>query len=150
MRASCIHFSFSLLVASICAAVVFGLWYPYPYRELSGGLELFLLIILVDVVCGPLLTAVMFNPVKPRKELACDLIIVAIIQLAALGYGVYTLALARPVYIVFEVDRFNVISAIDVDDDALAKVSMVCMRLAYVNQETGMSELRVWICRCRA
>jgi hypothetical protein len=119
--AACIHFCFSLVVAAICAAVVFGLWYPYPYRELSGGLTLFILIVSVDVVCGPLLTAVIFNPVKPRKELVRDLSLVAVIQLAALVYGVYTLAQARPVYMVFEVDRFNVISAIDVDEAVLAK-----------------------------
>lgn len=119
--AACIHFGFSLLVAIICAAVVFGLWYPYPYRELSGGLALFLLIVTVDVVCGPLLTAVLFSPAKPRKELVRDLTLVALIQLVALAYGIYTLAQARPVYMVFEVDRFNVISAIDVDEAALAK-----------------------------
>lgn len=121
--AACVHFSFSMVVAIICAAVVFGLWYPYPYRELSGGLALFVLIVSVDVVCGPLLTSVIFNPVKPRKELVRDLTLVALIQLAALAYGVYALAHARPVYMVFEVDRFNVISAIDVDEVALAKAA---------------------------
>jgi hypothetical protein len=121
--AACVHFGFSVVVAIICAAVVFGLWYPYPYRELSGGLALFILIVAVDVVCGPLLTAVIFNPVKTRKELVRDLTLVALIQLVALAYGVYTMAQARPVYMVFEVDRFNVISAVDVDEAELAKVA---------------------------
>jgi hypothetical protein len=119
--AASVHFGFSLVVAAICAAVVFGLWYPYPYRQLTGGLALFMLIVSVDVVCGPLLTAVIFNPVKPRKELVRDLTLVALIQLTALAYGVYTLAQARPVYMVFEVDRFNIISAVEVDEAALAK-----------------------------
>jgi hypothetical protein len=117
--AACLHFGLSLFIAAICAALVFGLWYPYPYRELSGGLTLFLLIISVDVVCGPLLTAVIFNPAKPRNELVRDLTLVALIQLAALVYGVYAIAQARPVYMVFEVDRFNIISSIDVDEAAL-------------------------------
>ena len=121
LKAAGIHFFFSLLVAAICAVMVFGLWYPYPYRALSGGLELFTLIVTVDVVCGPLLTAVIFNPAKPKKELVRDLVLVAFIQLAALTYGVYTLAQARPVYMVFEVDRFNVVSAVDVDEALLAK-----------------------------
>jgi hypothetical protein len=118
--AACIHFSFSLFVAVICAAVVLGLWYPYPYRELSGGLELFLLIVSVDIVCGPLLTAVIFNPAKPRKELVRDLSFVGLIQLAALLYGLNSVMIARPVYLVFEVDRFNAIGAVDVDPAALS------------------------------
>jgi hypothetical protein len=120
--AACLHFGFSLLIAAICAALVFGLWYPYPYRELSGGLALFLLIMSVDIVCGPLLTAVIYNPAKPLKELLRDLILVVIIQLAALVYGVHTIAQARPIYMVFEVDRFNVISAADVNKHVLAKM----------------------------
>jgi hypothetical protein len=121
--ATVVHFGFSLIFAIICAAIVFGLWYPYPYRELSGGSELFLINVSVDVVCGPLLTAILFNPDKPRKELLRDLSLVAVIQLAALAYGVYILAMARPVYMVFEVDRFNIISTVDVDERALAQAA---------------------------
>ena len=106
-----IHFLASLLVASAFGALVFGLWYPYPYTELSGGRELFLLIVAVDVVCGPLLTLILFNPTKTRGELWRDLGLVALIQLGALGYGLWTVWLARPLYLVQEVDRFKVIAA---------------------------------------
>ena len=47
---SSIHLIFSLVVAFLAGVLVFGLWYPFPYRELSGGRELFLLIVSVDVV----------------------------------------------------------------------------------------------------
>jgi hypothetical protein len=120
--AASLHLGFSFLVAAACAVIMFGLWYPFPYRELVGGRELFFLIVIVDVVCGPLLTFVLFNPEKPRIELIRDLTLVALIQLAALAYGAYTLAVARPVYLVFEVDRFNAVCAAEVDDSALAKV----------------------------
>ncbi len=56
LRASAIHFSLSLVVAALSAVLVFGLWYPYPYREISGGRELFLLVVTVDVILGPLIT----------------------------------------------------------------------------------------------
>ena len=52
-RASGIHLLYSLGVALMAALLVFGLWYPFPYRELAGGRELFLLVISEDVVCGP-------------------------------------------------------------------------------------------------
>ena len=119
-QAAGIHSLCSVLVASLAAWVVFGVWYAYPYREISGGRELFLLVVVVDVVCGPLLTLVLFNPKKPRKELWVDLSLVALIQFAALGYGVWAVWQARPLYLVQEVDRFKVISAPDVEAKALA------------------------------
>jgi hypothetical protein len=100
--------------------LVFWLWYPYPYRELSGGRDLFLLIVAVDVVCGPLLTLVLFNPAKPRAELWRDLGLVTLIQLGALGYGLFTVWLARPLFLVQEVDRFKVVMAPDLDAAAVA------------------------------
>ncbi len=118
-RATGIHFLASVLVAGLAAALVFGLWYPYPYRELAGGRELFLIVVAVDVVCGPLLTAILYNPLKSRRELFLDLGLVALLQLAALGYGLYTVAQARPVYLVYEVDRFQIVSAADVQLEEL-------------------------------
>lgn len=110
-RAAMFHFVASLMVAALAATLVFGLWYPFPYGELAGGRQLFLLIVVVDVVCGPLLTLVLYNPAKPRAELWRDLGLVVIIQLAALGYGLHVVWQARPVYLVQEVDRFKVITA---------------------------------------
>ena len=81
------HLLFSVLVAAMVAALVFGIWYPTPYGELAGGQGLFRLIVVVDVICGPLLTLVIYNPKKPRVELFRDIGLVVLIQLGALGYG---------------------------------------------------------------
>lgn len=113
------HLLVSLLVAAFSAALVFGVWFPYPYRDLVGGRELFLILVVVDVICGPLLTLVVFNPLKPRRELTLDLSLVVIVQLAALTYGLYTVAQSRPVYLVFEVDRFRAVTMADIQHDAL-------------------------------
>jgi hypothetical protein len=110
-----VHLLCSLVVAAFAGVLVFGLWYPYPYRELSGGRELFLLIVAVDVVCGPLLTMVLYNLTKPRTELLRDLGLIALIQLSALGYGLFTVWQARPLFLVQEVDRFKVVMAPDLD-----------------------------------
>jgi hypothetical protein len=114
-----VHLGISLSVAVIAATVVFGLWYPYPYRDISGGRELFLLIVSVDVVLGPLLTLAIFNDLKARKTLALDLFFIGFLQTAALAYGLWTLAVARPAYLVFEFDRFRVVHAIDISDELL-------------------------------
>lgn len=121
-RAAAIHLGISLAVALLAALLVFGVWYPYPYREISGGRELFLILVTVDVILGPLITLAIFNRAKPRKELRRDLAVVALLQLLALGYGLWTVFVARPVHLVFEIDRFRVVHAIDVPSDLMDKV----------------------------
>lgn len=121
LKASAIHLVLSLAVAALAAVLVFGIWYPYPYREISGGRELFLLVVAVDVILGPLITLAVFNRRKPWTELRRDLATVALIQLAALGYGLWTVYVARPVHMVFEIDRFRVVHAIDVPVELLGK-----------------------------
>lgn len=121
-RAAGIHLLCSAALALAAAVVVLGLWYPYPYRELSGGRELFLLIIAVDVVCGPLLTLVLFNPAKPKRELWLDMGLVVLLQVLALGYGIWTTWQARPLYLALEVDRFKVVMSADIDHEALKRL----------------------------
>jgi hypothetical protein len=121
LQASAIHLALSLSIAMLAAMLVFGIWYPYPYREISGGRELFLLVVAVDVILGPLMTLAVFNRAKPWSELRRDLAVVAALQLAALGYGLWTVYVARPVHMVFEYDRFRVVHAIDVVPELLAQ-----------------------------
>ena len=121
LKASAIHLAVSLVIAALAAALVFGVWYPYPYREISGGRELFLLLVSVDVVLGPLITLAVFNRKKSLTELKRDLLIVVLLQLGALGYGLWTVSVARPVHLVFEIDRFRVVHAIDIAPEMLSK-----------------------------
>lgn len=114
LRAAAIHLALSAAVALLAALLVFALWYPYPYREISGGRELFLLVVAVDIVLGPLITFAVFNLAKPRGELRRDLAVVVLLQLAGLAYGLWTVQLARPVHMVFEYDRFRVVHQVDI------------------------------------
>lgn len=106
-----IHLGLSLLVAVLVACLVFFVWYPHPFRELMGSFNLFWLIIAVDVVCGPALTFVLANPGKKRPEVLLDFSLVILIQLSALFYGLYTVYTARPVVLVYQVDRLRVLTA---------------------------------------
>jgi hypothetical protein len=119
LRAAGLHFLASIAVAALAAALVFWLWYPGAYRGLSGGRELFLLVVTVDVVLGPLLTFAVFDRAKGIAHLRRDLAFIVALQLAALAYGLYTVYLARPVALVFERDRFRVISAMEVNEQEL-------------------------------
>lgn len=115
------HLLLSLMVAALTAVLVFGVWFPVPYRELSGGLALFVLILCVDVVCGPLLTLLLLHPSKVRHLLLIDAVLIAGLQLSALAYGLHSLSLARPVAVVFEADRFRVVACADIQEIDLPK-----------------------------
>ena len=119
VRAFIIHFFLSLVVAVLMAFLVLGVWFPHPLRYLAGGLDLFWILVGVDVVCGPVLTGLLYTPAKPRRELIMDLSLIVIIQLGALIYGIYSIAQARPVVLVFESDRFVSVAAAQVDVAAL-------------------------------
>ena len=121
LQAALVHLGGSVLVAGLSAALVFGLWFPAPYDELAGGLFLWALIAVVDVVCGPLLTLIVFDRSKPRGELVRDIGFIALLQLAALGYGLYSVAQARPIYLAYEGDRFRLVSMADVDAGKLGE-----------------------------
>ena len=87
------HLSINIVVAALVAILVFYGWYPYPYQQMLGGLGLFALVAGIDVVCGPVLTAVLANPKKSTREMLVDIALVAIIQVSALvlraAYGGY-------------------------------------------------------------
>lgn len=124
-----VHLGISALLAAGCAALVFRVWYPSPYDSWVGGRELFFLVVSVDVVIGPLLTAVVFNPTKRRQELWLDLTVIGALQVTALLYGLSSVYQARPVYLAFESDRFRVVSVPDIDMKRLSEAPDALQKL---------------------
>ena len=104
------HLLISVAVALLAALLVFRFWYPVPTSQMLNVSAIYAVLLLVDVVCGPLLTLVLASPVKPQRELVLDLSMIALIQLGGLGYGLHTLESARPVAYVFEGDRLVIVS----------------------------------------
>jgi hypothetical protein len=119
--ASLNRLAISAAIAAGLVTLMLELWYPRPYFAAMGGDMLILLLIGVDVVLGPLITLIVFDPKK--KHLRFDLAVIAALQVAALGYGCNVMFEARPVYNVFVIDRFETISANQVDEASLAKVT---------------------------
>lgn len=112
VKASLIHLSLSVMVVVAVLAFIYFVSFPYPFFDAMGTGEVLYIIAAVDVVLGPAMTLIIFNPAK--KSLKADLAIIAFIQLAALSYGFHTAFSARPVYAVFYQDRFHLISALQV------------------------------------
>lgn len=108
-----IHLSLSSVIALLAIILVFQLWYPSPLHDLIGVDTIFYTIVIIDIIIGPVLTFVVFNREKPHLKL--DLTIIAFIQISALVYGIWTVALGRPAWIVFNVDRFDLVQAQEID-----------------------------------
>ena len=120
-QAALLHLAISAAIGAAVVVLMLVVWYPQPYFAAMGGDTLILLLIGVDVLIGPLLTLIVFNPGK--KSLKFDLSVIAMLQIAALAYGWYVMFDARPVYNVFVVDRFETVAANQIDAQSLAKVT---------------------------
>ena len=123
---------FHLLISAVIAALLFTamllLWYPRPYFRAAGGATLLLLLVGVDVFIGPLLTLVVFDP-KKKKHLKIDLAVIAALQLTALAYGGWIMFSARPVYVAFAGDRFELVAANEIAQADLDKAGIEYRRL---------------------
>jgi hypothetical protein len=76
-------------------------WYPSWLFRSDGGLQVFWLLLGVDLVIGPLLTFVLYNLAKSIKERCVDVSLVVLLQLGAFGYGMYQAWQQRPLALVY-------------------------------------------------
>lgn len=101
------HLSISLLIALLVVVQVLFIWYPLPLATATGVTQIFLMMLAIDVVIGPVLGLVVYKVGK--KTLKMDLSIIIVLQILALGYGVYSIEQGRPVWIAYNVDRFELV-----------------------------------------
>ncbi|WOB08527.1 TfpX/TfpZ family type IV pilin accessory protein [Piscinibacter gummiphilus] len=108
-RALLLHLLLSASLITAVLTAIYCVWYPSPIASAAGLSDLVVVVVVVDIVLGPLLTFVVFN--RAKKSLRLDLACIATLQLAVLAYGVYTIGVARPAWIVFNADRFDLVLA---------------------------------------
>jgi hypothetical protein len=123
-RAFGIHFLATLVVALLAASLIFLVWFPDPFQEMVGGSKLFLLLIGCDLALGPLISLVIYDSRKSRRELVLDYSLVALIQAAALVYGMYVSFNARPLYVVFAQDRLEVVTSNEIAEEDLVEARL--------------------------
>jgi hypothetical protein len=125
-KASGIHLILSILIALVMLVLVFGIWYPGGYYKLLGVDGIYFILMGVDVCLGPLLTLAVYKAGK--KGLKFDLMVIAIVQFAALVYGASVVFSARPVFTVLQSDVFKVATAADITDKSLAQAAKPAWR----------------------
>lgn len=117
-KASLIHLAISATVIGALTVAVLWRWYPPGLLEMARAGRLLATLAAVDLVMGPLLTLVVFKPGK--KSLRFDLTVIALLQAAALFYGLHAAWQSRPVFLVANVDRFDLVYANEVNREDLA------------------------------
>lgn len=120
-KAAAIHLSISACIGAIVGALLLLVWYPPPFFHAAGADVLVVLLVGVDLALGPLLTLVVFK--SGKKGLKFDLALIALMQSAALVYGLSVVLRSRPVFLVSAVDRFVLVSASEIDSADLEKGS---------------------------
>lgn len=118
LRTSAAHLLASILLAGAAAILVFRFWYPSPFDEIAGVGKIFAILLTANIF-GPILTAIVCSPKKSRFEMLSDFGIVIAVQLTAFFFGLNVLANARPVALVYEVDRFRLVARPDIYDKEL-------------------------------
>lgn len=101
------HLSISFLIALLVVGLVFFIWYPSPLASTVGVTHIFLMLLVIDVILGPLLGLLIYK--EGKKTLKFDLSVIILIQIAALCYGVFSIEQGRPAWLVFHADRFELV-----------------------------------------
>lgn len=117
-KASAIHLFLSVLILGTIATLLVWRWYPPGLFHMAKADKLLMLVAMVDIVVGPLLTLIVYK--QGKKTLRFDLTVIALIQIAAMVYGLHTMWQSRPVYLVASERYFDLVFANEVDPDDLA------------------------------
>jgi hypothetical protein len=116
-------FGLHLLGSAVVLSLIFGSlyfgWYRWPGWYLADVSHVVLVMAAVDIVVGPLLTFVVANGTKPRRELKRDIAVIVAIQLFALIYGSISLWNGRPLYYAFSENVIQVVQAYDINPQDL-------------------------------
>ena len=101
------HLFISFLIALLVIGLVFFIWYPSPLATAVGVTHIFLMLLVIDVILGPLLGLLVYK--EGKKTLKFDLSVIILIQIVALCYGVFSIEQGRPAWLVYNVDRFELV-----------------------------------------
>lgn len=108
LKAFGVHFLLSVIVILAFFTVIYFVWFPNGLIY-AGALEGLKVVVVVDLVLGPLLTFIVYNTAK--KSLKWDLAVIVLIQLGALIYGGKIVFDERPVIAVMAADAVHLVTA---------------------------------------
>lgn len=145
-KAAGIHLGISSIIFLVLAYFIIFRWYPWPYFTADGGWQGIRIIALIDLVLGPFLTLIIFNPAKSLREIRFDLGAIGLLQVSALIWGIYTVHNERTAAIVHWDGEFYAVSAKVYKEqgtplDSLVQFSDAHPPLIYAHRSTDVATL---------
>lgn len=111
LRAAGIHIAISATLLAVPLYLILFRWYPDFHFTVDGGWQGVRLMAAIDLVLGPTLTFIVFNPAKARRLIVLDLSLIGAIQLGAMAWGIYAIHSQHPVAVTFYESKFRSITA---------------------------------------
>ncbi len=109
------HLAISGTVAITIIGLVFFVWYPAPLATAVGVTQIFLMMLAIDVIVGPMLGFIVYK--EGKKSLKIDLTVIIALQISALCYGIYSIGQGRPAWLVYYADRFELVRKNEIIED---------------------------------
>lgn len=119
-KAAALHLFVSFLVVGAITTTMYLLWFPYGLIRIAGMDKLIVTMLCVDIGAGPLLTLVAFKA-HDMAHTRRDLVVIALLQAAFMGYALHTAWISRPVFLVWSVDQAYLMYANEIEPKQLAR-----------------------------
>jgi len=135
------HLSISAMIALFVISIVFFIWYPSPLAVAVGVTHIFLMLLVIDVILGPLLGLLVYK--EGKKTLKFDLSVIILMQIAALCYGVFSIEQGRPAWLVFYADRFELVRRNDIILENIDQVQPQFQQISWTGPQFAAVKLAV-------
>ena len=146
LRAAGIHLSISAAIFLATLYLILVHWYPGFHFAVDGGWQGVRIMAAVDLVLGPSLTLIIFNPLKARKLIVFDLTCIGLTQLGALIWGFYAIHSQHPVAVSYYDGSFHSVTSapLEIEKYDLARLAELSERrpaLVFVAEPANEEEL---------
>ena len=120
LKVFALHALPSLGVGAGFIVLLLRVWYPAPLDEIFPQLTVICTAVAGALIIGALLTAVLASPGKDRELLKGQITLIVLVQITALGAGVWMTYIDRPLYIAFDTRNFFLITRTELQAGAAA------------------------------
>ncbi|MCW8879622.1 MAG: hypothetical protein OQJ89_09050 [Kangiellaceae bacterium] len=100
------HLLISVTIFIALAAIIYWGWFPGALFFGAGGIDGIKIVAAVDLVLGPMLMLIIYNPLKSIGKIIFDLCVIFSVQFGCLIAGVYVVYQERPVAVTYVDDKF--------------------------------------------
>lgn len=107
------HLLISFIIGMITLSIIFFVWYPFPLAKALGVVPIVLMLFVIDVIVGPFFGLLIYK--EGKKTLKMDLAIIISLQICAFLFGFYSIAKARPAWIVYDNSLFTLVKNNDIN-----------------------------------